>query len=83
MGEIINWIGFVITFFFIWRSEPLMKLTNFIIMKTKPRRSIRYLIECDFCLTFWISIPLSIITGNPILIPIGLLVNSLLNKIFN
>lgn len=83
MEEIIMWIGFVVTHFFIWRSEPLIWLTNKSISKFKPRYMARTLIECDFCQVFWISVILVILGFNPLIIPIGLLTNSILNKSFD
>lgn len=83
MEEIIMWIGFVVTHFFIWRSVPLIWLTNKLISKFKPRYIVRTLIECDFCQVFWISVILVILGFNPLMIPIGLLTNSILNKSFD
>lgn len=74
MEKLIMIWSYVIIFTYVWSSKPVGVVSDFLIKKLKIRSVLRTLIECDFCIIFWVSL----ISLDPFIIASNLIINSIM-----
>lgn len=62
-------------------SEPFIRIMNRIQLAIRPPRFINNLIDCSFCVTFWLSVVASLALQTTTPIFISIIVNIIIQKI--
>jgi hypothetical protein len=71
----------VILFYVIFESFPFTKLSNKLLMKLRPNYLITHLLECGFCIVFWISLCISVLSLSTTPVAVAMLTAMILEKI--
>lgn len=71
----------VVIFCAIFDSDPFRKVSNSILLRCQFPRVINHLLECNYCIGFWVSIPFSIALQTTSITFISIITILLWNKI--
>jgi len=71
----------VVIFYVIFESEPFTKVSNEILMNVKLPKWLNHLLECGWCITFWVSMVASILTLSTTPVAVAMITAMVLEKL--